>query len=619
MQENIIQSVLESRDTLALLPTGGGKSICFQIPAMAREGVCIVISPLIALMRDQVLNLKRKGIKAVAINSSLSKREIDVALDNAVYGDTKFLYMAPERLNSDLVKARLQKMKISLIAIDEAHCISEWGHDFRPAYREIAEVRELLPGVPMIALTATATSRVVNDIVEQLQFEDPAIFRKSFARENLIYVVQSEQNQLSRLVNIIKKLKGSGIVYVSTRKETARQAHLLRANNIGAMPYHGGMDHKERQDAQQLWLDNKAQVVVATSAFGMGIDKADVRYVVHLNLPPSMEAYFQEAGRAGRDGKLAYAIYLHTENDTQNLRERTLSAIPDKDEIKKTYRALINYFQLALGSKMQEPIPFDLKAFSKKYPLHPFKAYNALKALEYCGYLTLSEAIHSPSRLQFLLKNRNLYEFEVRNPQFEKFIQLCLRSYEGLFDQAARIDENNLGARLKKSADEVKKMIRHLEQLRVVRYQEQTELPFISFQTERINAAEVIIDQQYLADRNERIIKKLKSIIRYANNDLVCRSVQLVNYFGESGDVEECGKCDVCLNMRRSLATEQEFEKIRERLHTELHDGPKALTEIETFQVFQNKDVLKVLRWMVDNDLLSIDHEEGYMVRAGKK
>ncbi len=610
LQENIVKSVLSGRDTLALLPTGGGKSICFQLPAMVLEGVCIVVSPLIALMNDQVNNLRQRGIQAVAINSSLTSREIDIALDNAVFGTLKFLYLSPERLKTDIVKARIAKMKISLLAIDEAHCISEWGHNFRPAYREIAELRENLAGVPVIALTATATSEVIEDIIDQLNFKNHQIFTKSFTRPNLTYVVQKEQNKLSRLQNIIKKVGGSGIVYVPTRRETIRQAHLLRSNGIGAMPYHGGMDNKARKETQDLWIRNKAQVVVATNAFGMGIDKPDVRFVVHMHLPQTLEAYFQEAGRAGRDGKQAYAVYLHDESDISYLRDRVESLIPENKTIIQVYRALVNHLQLALGSSLVEAIPFDISAFAKKYDFNPTIAVNSLKMIEVSDYLTLSDAVHSPSRIQILLNNKELYSFEVSQPRFESLILLLLRSYEGLFDQPVKINENNIGSRLKISASSVRDLLNQLHEMRVLNYQEQTEHPFISFPTERLRPESLILNKEFIDKQRSRNITKMNAVIAYAQNNLICRSIQLVSYFGDKTN-KPCGKCDVCIELKKKRVEEKLFHQIKTDIEGELSVNSVALSSLRVFEKYRQEDVLIVIRWMVDNDQITVNNENG--------
>ena len=605
LQEEIIQSVLNKKDTLALLPTGGGKSICFQIPAMAVEGTCIVISPLIALMQDQVQNLRKKGIKAAAISSALSKREIDHLLDNVIYGGVKFLYISPERIETELFQARLQKMKVNFIAVDEAHCISEWGFNFRPAYRKISELRELLPNTPLIALTATATSMVVEDIKEQLGFKDGFTFQGSFQRKNLIYVVQKEENKLSRSISIARKLGGSGIVYVRSRRESIRQANLLRANNFSALPYHAGMTFKERREVQDAWIKNRAQIVVATNAFGMGIDKPDVRFVIHLSIPQSMEAYFQEAGRAGRDGKLAYAVCLKDDSDIEFLRERISEQIPNPEKAKNVYRALTNHFQLAVGSDLSVGRPIDIIAFSKKYDFKPVETYNAIKLLESHEYAYLSEAVHKSSQIRFLMKSKELYNFEIKQPKYEGLIHLLLRSFEGVFDHPVRIDESQIAIQLKTSPEKVRSLLHELTQFRILEYQEQTSLPLISFPESRIHNDAIRFDKEFLKQENERIEGRANAMIAYSENDLVCRSIQLVGYFGEKSH-ERCGKCDVCLANKKSAEVSSE---IIEQISKELKNSEMNLSEMHKKLNFASREQSLALRWMVDNNLIRIDHK----------
>lgn len=607
LQEEIIRSVISGVDTIALLPTGGGKSVCFQVPAMAMEGVCIVVSPLIALMRDQVQMLKQKGISAIAINSTLSKKEIDYALDNAVYGKTKFIYLSPERLKSDIVLARVAKMKVSILAIDEAHCISQWGHDFRPAYKQIAEFKEHLPkGIPTIALTATAVPEVIDEISESLEMESPKLFQKSFVRDNLIYVVQDEGQKLSRVQNVIKRLGGTGILYVPTRRETVSQAKLLRANGIGAVAYHGGMEYKDRQAMQDLWVNNKAQVMVSTNAFGMGIDKSDVRFVIHTSIPQNIEAYFQEAGRAGRDGQLAYAVALVNEKDREDLKARIEEMIPTLSEIKQTYRALTNYLQLAMGSTMYFATPFDVPEFSKKYGFKLKTTYRALRQLEISEVITLSDAFHNPSTLQILMRNKDLYSFEIGNPQYEDLIHLLLRSYEGIFEQTTRINENNIAVRLKVSAGDVKKQLRQLEAMRVIRYQEQTDLPFISFQKERPTVEELKIDNVFIKKQKERYTSKMNAIIDYTRNDVVCRSVQLVSYFGDHS-AQPCGKCDVCLSQKETGLSAEKFQQIKAAIWPIIESNDATLDKLIESVQFLKKDIISVVQILADEREIQID------------
>ena len=607
MQEEIIDSVLSGQDTLALLPTGGGKSLCFQVPAMAMEGVCIVVSPLIALMQDQVTNLRKKGITASAISSAMSKREMDIALDNAVFGNLKFLYVSPERLKTDLFLTRLRKMKVCLLAVDEAHCISEWGHDFRPAYREISEVREWIPEVPIIALTATATGKVVNDITERLELRSPAIFKKSFVRNNLVYVVQEEDHKLKRTLSVIKNLGGSGIVYVGTRKETVRQSHLLRANGIGALPYHGGMTGAARKETQDLWISNKAQVVVATNAFGMGIDKPDVRFVVHLDIPASPEAYFQEAGRAGRDEKKAYAILLANEEDRIILKERIADQIPGVDDVKKVFRALVNYLGLAAGSSMEDVRPFDLVQFCTRFNFKAAKTLSAIRMLEKEGYLILSDAVYNPSTLKFEVSTKEVYSFEIGHPKFEGIISTLLRSYEGLFDRPIRIDEQTIARRLKTNYGEVRKQLDYLSEMRIVNYRPHTDLPFISFPVERPDVKSLNINKKRIAEYQVRAEEKMNAIIGYSQNAIVCRSRQLVGYFGDY-TARDCGKCDVCLGKKKREASAI-HEEIRETLISALSKAPSDLAELVNQLDNRGSEVTDVLRWMNDNGEIEVTSE----------
>jgi ATP-dependent DNA helicase RecQ len=607
LQEEIIQSVLDKKDTIALLPTGGGKSICFQVPAMAMDGVCLVITPLIALMTDQVQNLRKKGIPAAAITSALSPREIDIALDNAVHGGLKFLYISPERINTSLFQARVARMNINLVAVDEAHCISEWGHDFRPAYREIATIKELISErVPMIALTATATASVVADISEKLELKSPAIFKKSFVRENLIYVVQEENHKLNRMIKAIERLGGSGIVYVSTRRETLRQAQLLRANHISALPYHGGMSSKLRHETQNMWLSNKAQVIVATNAFGMGIDKGDVRFVVHIDLPNGLEAYFQEAGRAGRDGKRSYAICLTNGSDNEKLRERVYGQIPQKSEIVATYKALINYYQLATGSPIFQSAPFDLSTFSKRYGFHPAKTLHCLKYLDQEGLITLSDSVYNPSQVKILMNTKDLYSFEIGHPKLEPVLTVLTRSYEGIYDHPTRIDELTIARRTKSNYGVVRKSLEYLAELRVIIYKPHTDLPFISFPENRPRMNDLKIDKEKLHAHQARLENKMMAVIRYVENNIICRSRQLVSYFDDFS-AKDCGKCDVCLQKKQFQGDQaHQPDKVDMILHA-LESSSKSLSELTKISGVKTSELTDALRWMSDNRLIDVD------------
>ncbi|HQS06153.1 MAG TPA: ATP-dependent DNA helicase RecQ, partial [Daejeonella sp.] len=439
LQEDIIQSVLEGNDTLALMPTGGGKSLCFQVPALLKPGICIVVSPLIALMKDQVENLKEKGIKAIAIISGMGKREVDIALDNCIYGDIKFLYLSPERLLSDLVRERIRYMKVNLIAIDEAHCISQWGYDFRPPYLHLTELRELHPEIPVLALTATATERVAADIQVKLNFKNRLVFRKSFERLNLSYLVYNEENKLRKLISIARNVKGSGIIYVRNRRETQEVSRQLNLEGIISDFYHAGLDTPLRMKKQSAWKNSEIRIMVATNAFGMGIDKADVRFVVHLDLPESLEAYYQEAGRCGRDEKKAYAVLLYNNADKALITKRLDQHYPSIDEIKQIYHNLGNYYQLAYGAGEGLSLEFDLADFCNRFKLDPVRAIHAFKFLEHDEYLALSETVFLPSRVQVLLTHEDLYRFQVGQPAYDHFIKVLLRSYGGIFEQLVGI------------------------------------------------------------------------------------------------------------------------------------------------------------------------------------
>ncbi len=616
LQEEIIKSVLAGQDTLALLPTGGGKSVCFQVPAMVNEGVCLVISPLIALMSDQVGQLKKRGINAVAVNSSLTNREIDVALDNAVYGDVKFLYVSPERLKTDMFLARLPKMKVALLAVDEAHCISEWGYDFRPAYRDIAEIRPLIPGVPVVALTATATPDVVEDITIRLEMKKPAVFRMSFERKNLIYVVQDEQRKLNRILNITNRLKGSGIVYVNTRRETLRYSEYLRSGGVSSLPYHGGMNNVERSQTQDLWINNKARVIVATNAFGMGIDKPDVRFVVHPALPSSVEAYYQEAGRAGRDGNRSYAVVLTDDRDREELRRKIQDQMPNSKKVRQVYRALTNYFQLAVGSAMTEPMPFDVVEFSKRYHFKTAEALSALKILEYYEYLTLTDAVFSPSRLKILVSVKAVYSFEIGHPKFEPLIRLLLRSYEGLFDQPVRINEYEISRRIRMPAEAIRDKLRYLAQMRMVNYREQTELPFLSFPRGSLHPDSLIFPGDYIKKHALRLETKMESMINYSTNTVVCRSKQLTGYFGDRS-ATNCGLCDVCLSKKKPLNPEENLREIRQSIIAWLKEKSLSLKELQSDKTYKPIDTLDTLRWMSEHDEIEIDGNNYVKLNTG--
>ncbi len=550
LQEEIVQSVLEGKDTLALLPTGGGKSICFQVPALVQPGICVVVSPLIALMKDQVENLKVRGIEAVAIVSGMSKREVDILLDNCVYGKIKFLYISPERLSSPLVQERIRHMNVNLFAIDEAHCISQWGYDFRPPYLQLAELRELHPKVPILALTATATQQVADDIVSKLAFQKGfQIFRKSFERTNLSYVVANEENKLNRLLKLVNTVKGSGIVYVRNRRETQELARQLALEGIKADFYHAGIAAEVRSQKQDDWKANKLRVIVATNAFGMGIDKPDVRFVAHMDLPESLEAYYQEAGRAGRDEKKSYAVLLYNDADVKALERKLAQGSPSLADIQVVYHQLGNHFQVAYGAGEGLLFPFDLADFCKKYKLEPIKTINILKVLSLEGYIGLTESVYLPSRLQVIVDYEALYSFQLSNAAYEPLLKTLLRSYGGLYDQYVPIKEHDLAKRLQITASQVAQMLTKLNDMQLIAYEPKTDQPQVQFLRSRVDRAHLGIDYTFLAQRQAIYQKQVESVLHYVNKP-ICRSQQLLNYFDELTK-EKCGVCDVCIGARK--------------------------------------------------------------------
>ena len=612
MQEETIRSVLGGQDTLALLPTGGGKSVCFQVPAMVMEGICIVVSPLIALMKDQVEHLKAKGIEAVAIYSGMGKREIDILLDNCIYGKIKFLYLSPERLMSDLVRVRISYMNVCLIAVDEAHCVSQWGYDFRPPYLKINEIREIHPKVPVLALTATATGRVRTDIVEKLNMTDAQVFVKSFARKNLSYVVLAQEDKYKKLIDVVTNVKGSGLVYVRNRRETAEVASFLSRNRIAADFYHAGLEKNERFRKQEDWKRNRIRVMVATNAFGMGIDKPDVRFVVHLDLPESLEAYYQEAGRAGRDEAKAYAVLLANPSDALALKAKYADNFPTVAEIKKAYHYLGSYFQLAYGAGLDLTFSFDLADFCKKFNLGVIKTIGALKFLEYNGYVALSENVFLQSRVMFLVGHEDVYRFQIENIGYDPLIKAILRSYGGSFDSYVKINEAEIAQRIKRSFNEVQKQLNTLQELGLLSYLPQTDQPQLQYIRERVDQEHMDIDAKYLEQRKQIQQDQIKAVLDYAVKH-ECRSVQLLTYFDEPNS-EKCGVCDVCLAEKKAddldvLEDRIDFEIITS-LQTEAQDLDKLIPALKTGS---ETDRLGRIRALLDAGKIKTDGKNYYL------
>lgn len=607
LQEDIINAVLRGEDTLALLPTGGGKSICFQVPALAKEGICIVVSPLIALMKDQVENLSNKGIKAIAITSSMHKREIDIALDNCVHGKIKFLYLSPERLETEIVKARVQKMNVNLIAIDESHCISQWGYDFRPSYLKIELLRDILPNVSVLALTATAIPEVVKDIQQKLRFKKPNVLQKSFERKNVAYIVLNEEDKLARLVKIVSNVKGSGIVYVRNRKKTQEIASYLKSHQIPADFYHAGLDTKTRDIRQSDWISDKTRVIVCTNAFGMGIDKPDVRFVVHIDLPDSPEAYFQEAGRAGRDERKAFAILLYNNGDKIELQRNLETSFPGMDEIRQTYQALANYYQVPAGSGLGITFGFDIAAFCDNYKLQPITVFNCLKFIERESYITLADAFFQAARVKLELNRDDLYKFQISNPVFDTFIKLLLRSYAGLFDNFEKINEFDLAKKLNIKQEEVVKRLNFLHQNRVITYAQQTELPQLTFTMPRVDTKDLSLSKENFSTLKKRATERMEAVLDYAESRHKCRNQLLLAYFGET-DTKRCKQCDVCLEENRKVLHTDEFENISSQIKQLLALHPMELKMLVNSITDVHEDkIIHTIQWMIDNEQMKYD------------
>ncbi len=611
LQEDIINSVLAGNDTLALMPTGGGKSLCFQVPGLSMGGICLVISPLIALMKDQVINLNNKGIKATAVYSGMSIKEIDIALDNCIYGSVKFLYVSPERLTTELMRKRLSKMNVNLVAIDEAHCISQWGYDFRPPYLRIAEIREYTGKTPFIALTATATREVINDISEKLAFEKQNIFIKSFERKNLVYAVVKEEDKLNRLKVICNKIPGTGIVYARNRRKTKEISGFLNKIGIPADYYHAGLDNITRNKKQTGWMSGSIRVIVATNAFGMGIDKPDVRFVAHVDLPDCPEAYFQEAGRAGRDLKKSYAVLLFNDADIRDAWKFLELSYPPIHYIKKVYNALGNYLQIPVGGGNEANHNFEIYPFCNNYKLDPVLTFNAIKFLEKEGYIYTSEAFRNPSRIIFLTDKEDLYRFQVANPKFDQLIKTLLRSYTGLFTEYCKIDEAEIAKRINFTKEKLIEQLLKLQQYKIIDYKPQNKKPQISFLTERINENHISIAKENYHNLKKHAYRRMKAIIDYVQSENKCRSLLLLNYFGEKSD-NRCGNCDVCLERNKLELSKLEFDKVVELIKPILQEKPLNIkllvSSIKTN--IPEKRIVKVIQWLREHDKIIYDSEE---------
>jgi ATP-dependent DNA helicase RecQ len=610
-QSEIIQNVLEGKDGFALLPTGGGKSICYQVPAIANEGVAIIISPLIALMKDQVQNLKSKGIVAEAIYSGMHSKEIDRILDNCVYGNIKMLYLSPERLQTDLAIERLKKMNVSLLAVDEAHCISQWGHDFRPAYLDIAQIRQYHPNVPMIALTATATKLVRKEIVEKLELHEPSLFVGSFSRNNLNYLVFRTENKTGKMLHILNQTSGSAILYVRNRRKTKELADWLMRHGISAQAYHGGMKMEERSAVQDSWLQNKTRVMVATNAFGMGIDKPDVRTVLHYEAPPSLEDYYQEAGRAGRDGKTGYCVLLFHKSDIERQIELNEQRFPSMPEIRRVYKALQLKTQIVPGSGKGTTIPFDIVDFCAQYDLPVNKTFHALRILEQDGWFLISESVYMSSRVHFKVTKAQVYDYQLRNKDLEPTVKLLLRAYEGLFTEFSRIDEGRIANRLNTDRNAVVDQLKRLAKDEIIEYKESSEKPQLTFLRNRVEDQNLSIDQVRYKNRKDRIYQQLQKTIHYLDHDF-CRENFLLEYFGEH-KAESCGHCDLCRKRSKQQIPNQD-----ELVSKIPADGITIEALLNQFTAIHEKHIQKLLHYMEGEKVIRVEYDRIFLNQEKK-
>ncbi len=607
LQGDIIQSIAAGKDTLGLMPTGGGKSLTFQVPALAMEGVCIVITPLIALMKDQVENLKKRGIQAAAIYSGMTNDEILTTLDNCVFEAYKFLYVSPERLATAIFLEKIKQTKICIIAVDESHCISQWGYDFRPSYLRIADIREVVPGVPVLALTATATPEVVNDIQEKLHFNEKNAFRKSFQRANLAYVVRITENKEEQLLKILNSIPGTSIIYVRNRKKTKEVAEFLNQKGITAEHFHAGLKNETRDERQNRWKSGETRVIVSTNAFGMGIDKAEVRSVVHLDLPDSLEAYFQEAGRAGRDEKKAFAVMLYNNGDAVKMRKRVSDSFPGKEMVLKVYDSLCNYLEMGVGSGLDKVFAFDIADFCAKFKLPILISYNCLKILQQAGYLDLTDEQDNSSRVLFTVGKDDLYKLK-QTPEQDKLVHILLRSYTGLFTDHAYINEDLIAKRLEWKRDDVYNQLVGLAKEQIIQYIPRKKTPFLTFTHEREATERIVLGKEAYDDRRERYITRIKSVLDYAQEENICRSQILLSYFGEK-NTKPCGKCDVCLKKKETELSDEDFEIIKTQILSLLKSEPQTINSLVRQLRFKETKTIKVVRFLLDNGAIAENNQ----------
>ena len=610
LQEDIVDAVVAGRDTLALLPTGGGKSICFQVPAMAMEGVCVVVTPLIALMKDQVAHLVAKGIPASAIYTGMHPDQVELTYNQAVFGRLKFLYVSPERLQTDRFLEAIKRMKVNLLAVDESHCISQWGYDFRPPYLKIAEIRPYIPKTPVLALTATATAKVVDDIQLRLGFKQRNVFQSSFERKNVTYNVYHEPDKFGVLYRKLHALKeGSAIVYVRNRKKTQVIAEWLQSVGISATFYHAGLDSKTRDERQDLWMRGKVKVMAATNAFGMGIDKPDVRLVIHMDLPDSIEAYFQEAGRAGRDLKPAEAFLLVSDADVKQLEDNLQQSFPEMERIKLIYNALGNYLQVPVGAGEGEMYPFAMAEFAKAYGFSVMEVFSTLKILEREGLVSLSESFDEPSRVWIKAPREDLYRFQVAFPAFDTLIKYMLRNMPGVLSDFVKFNEETAAQKTGIPVDQVVARLKKMEDYNFLTYVPRKDKPQIQLMTELLDTRYFILSKENYADRKRDAAERVKAVVDFVNNDQECRSIQLLRYFNESSD-KACGRCDVCVSHANQVMGNRAYGAISQKVEALLRDKPMSLTDVvEAFHAFEEEEVVEAIRLMIDSGFLHLDND----------
>jgi ATP-dependent DNA helicase RecQ len=609
LQEEIIESVASGKDTLGLMPTGGGKSITFQVYSLANPGVCIVITPLIALMKDQVENLQKRKIKAVAIYSGMTKSEIEMALNNVINGGYKFLYISPERLKNFYFQERLKHMNVNLLTVDEAHCISQWGYDFRPSYLEIAEIRKQLPGVPVLALTATATPEVVDDIQNKLEFKEHNVLQKSFERKNLAYFVINTEDKIRQLFKLVTKIDGSAVVYVRNRRKTKEYALLLQKYRISADYYHAGLDAKTRAEKQNAWQKGQIRIMVCTNAFGMGIDKPDVRLVVHMDLPDSLEAYFQEAGRAGRDEKNAWAFLVTNNADKAQLKKNITTSFPELSKVLEVYNSICNYLEIPYGAAQDIDYPFDIYDFAKKFKIDVLTTYNSLKILESTGLVTYSEDPYSTSRIIFQCNREDLYKFQVENANLDEFVKLILRTYTGVFNDYINISEDYLAKKANVNTETIINLLKVLQQYHIIKYIPRINKPIIHFISERLEDKAILFNKKNIDEQKSRTIERLDSMLNYATSSNKCRSQILLAYFGQN-DTYRCGVCDVCTRRNELGLSKYEFDIILDKIKNSLNLEPYLLNDLVDKINFDDPKIIKVIQWLFDNNKVKYNEEQ---------